>query len=128
MEINEIRDSNADYYSDKICTALQLTNFYQDVSIDIKKGRIYLPLDEMEKFGVSEKSLELKENNIKFTALLKYQVDRTRKMFEEGKLLLKFLPWKLKLHRKPRRIYAILKINFEITAIKLFGVAESILR
>jgi squalene synthase HpnC len=44
-------------FSDSICTALQLTNFWQDVSSDIKKGRLYIPLEDLEEFGCSEESV-----------------------------------------------------------------------
>ena len=48
LELNKIRNVKAIEYSDSICTALQLTNFIQDIEIDYSKGRIYLPQDEME--------------------------------------------------------------------------------
>jgi len=96
LELNNIRDADAFNYSDKICTALQLTNFWQDAAIDYKKGRIYFPQDEMQKFGVVEKMFEFKENNLKLKSLLKYNVDRTRQLFSEGKKLSAFLSGRLK--------------------------------
>ena len=96
MEFFNIRDKAAIGYSDSICTALQLTNFYQDVSIDIQKGRIYIPLDEVEKFGVELNQFELKQNNANFELLLKYQIERCRQLFIEGRNLLPLLPGKLK--------------------------------
>ena len=96
LEFFNIRDEESSRYSDAVCTALQLTNFCQDVSIDIQKGRIYLPLDEMEKFGVKEFQFELRENNTNFEQLLKYQVDRTKQLFSEGRKLLPRLPKELK--------------------------------
>lgn len=69
-------------YSDAICTALQLANFWQDVFIDLKKDRIYLPQDEMERFGVDVLKLENKKNNLK--KLLAFQIQRTRQIFKEG--------------------------------------------
>lgn len=73
--------------SDKICTALQLTNFWQDIGVDMGKGRIYLPLEDMARFGYTETRLLVKECDADFKALLKFQVDRTRGLFEEGKRL-----------------------------------------
>ncbi|MDQ7817002.1 MAG: squalene synthase HpnC [Melioribacteraceae bacterium] len=96
LELFNIRDKQAMVHSDAICTALQLTNFYQDVSIDFNKGRIYIPADEMESFKVNENVFELKKNNTNFIALLKYQVDRTQKLFDEGKKLLPLLPGNLR--------------------------------
>ena len=96
LELNNIRDNDAFGYSDKICTALQLTNFWQDTAIDYKKGRIYLPQDEMEKFGVVEMMFELNENNLNLKEVLKLNVDRTRHLFDEGKKLTGYLSGRLK--------------------------------
>ncbi|MFA7419978.1 MAG: squalene synthase HpnC [Melioribacteraceae bacterium] len=95
LEICGVRNEEAFRYSDSICTALQLTNFYQDVSVDWQKGRIYIPQIEMEKFGVSEKIFEEKQNNANFKSLLKFQIERTRELFAEGRKLLPFLPGSL---------------------------------
>ncbi len=100
LELNNIRNEDAFNYSDKICTALQLTNFWQDTLIDFLKGRIYYPIDEMENFGVMEKVFELKENNLNLQALVKHNVERTSQLFEEGKNLIKFLHGRLKFEIK----------------------------
>ncbi|MFO7445083.1 MAG: squalene synthase HpnC [Ignavibacteriaceae bacterium] len=100
LELFNIRNEEAARYSDKICTALQLTNFYQDTVIDFNKGRIYYPLNEMEKFSVYQKTFELKENNSNLRLLVKLNVDRAAAMFEEGKNLLKYLDGRLKLEIK----------------------------
>jgi phytoene synthase len=71
-------------YSDHICTALQLINFWQDVAKDIKMGRIYLPLDEMKQFGVTENQIEQQICNEKWRQLMKFQVDRTRRLMQQG--------------------------------------------
>ncbi|MCX6170937.1 MAG: squalene synthase HpnC [Ignavibacteriales bacterium] len=96
LEFFNIYDEESCRYSDSVCTALQLTNFYQDVSVDIQKGRIYVPIDEMQKFGVTEDKFELRKNNTNFEQLLKYEVDRTKKLFREGRKLLPRLPKELK--------------------------------
>ena len=95
LEFFNIRDDDSKRYSDAICTALQLTNFYQDVSIDIKKDRIYIPIDEMDRFGVKLNQFELKQNNTNFEQLLKFQIDRTKDYFSIGKNLFSRLPGKL---------------------------------
>lgn len=100
LELFGIRNEEANSYSDKICTALQLANFYQDISIDFKKGRIYLPQDEMEKYKITDIVFELNENNLNFKELLKYNVDRTQKLFNDGKNLFKFLYGRLKFEIK----------------------------
>jgi phytoene/squalene synthetase len=61
LELFKVRDEEALKSSDKICTALQLTNFYQDTAIDIEKGRNYFPQNEMKMFNVTKKMFELKE-------------------------------------------------------------------
>ena len=96
LELNGLKDNNAFYYSDKICTALQLVNFYQDVQIDYRMNRIYFPLDEMSMFAVTENMFELNKINLNFEKLVKYNIDRADKILEEGKKLLEFLPGRLK--------------------------------
>jgi hydroxysqualene synthase len=71
--------------SDSICTGLQLANFWQDVSIDIRKDRIYLPQDEMDDFGVSVGDLRDRRSSDRTAALLRLQVERTRMLFEDGR-------------------------------------------
>jgi squalene synthase HpnC len=75
-------------HSDSICTALQLTNFWQDISVDLQNNRIYLPLDEMEEFDYSEQDLVNRKVNDQFYSLMAFQVQRTAELFVEGKPLL----------------------------------------
>ncbi len=75
-------------YSDKICTALQLTNFWQDVEVDLRKDRIYIPIEDLNGFGYTVKEFELKQYNAKFKELMRFEVERTEKLFNEGKKLL----------------------------------------
>ena len=96
LELFDIRNDKAFYYSDKICTALQITNFVQDTKIDFNKGRIYYPLDEMEKFGVNEKMFEMNEISDNLKKLIEFSVTRTQSMFDEGKGLLEFLSGRFK--------------------------------
>ena len=96
LELFEIRDDEAFRYSDLICSALQFANFAQDTAVDFKKGRIYLPLDEMEKYGVGENLFDLNEKIINFKRLMKFQVERINSMFDEGRNLLKFLKGRLR--------------------------------
>ena len=96
LELFDIRDEKAFEYSDKICTALQLTNFLQDIVIDYNNGRIYLPEDEMRKFCVTEKLFEQKDIYDNLKLLIKYNTDRIQKLFDEGKKLLPLLRGRLK--------------------------------
>jgi squalene synthase HpnC len=70
--------------SDATCTALQLANFWQDVRRDYAKGRIYLPLGDMRRFGVGEETIAGGVATAEFRALIRYEVDFTRGLFEEG--------------------------------------------
>lgn len=81
------RESELHALSDRICTALQLINFWQDVPVDIAKDRIYLPLDEMAQFGVTEDDLRARRFTPAYASLLSYQVERTRRMLADGRLL-----------------------------------------
>lgn len=74
--------------SDKICTALQLTNFWQDVKIDLKKDRIYLPAEDMKKFSYPFDELFEMKLDQNFVELMKFECDRTELFFNEGKELL----------------------------------------
>lgn len=100
LELFKVDNDAAGNCSDKVCTALQLTNFYQDTVLDIGKGRNYYPQDEMETFGVIKKMFELKENNPNIKALLKHNVDRAQVLFDEGKNLLKYLNGRFKVEIK----------------------------
>ncbi|HOE10913.1 MAG TPA: squalene synthase HpnC [bacterium] len=70
--------------SDCICTALQLTNFWQDISVDLEKGRIYAPQELMKKHGYTEDEFVRKIDSPNFRSLHRELVDRTRRMFLEG--------------------------------------------
>ncbi len=82
------RDENIFFFSDKICSALQLTNFWQDVSIDLKKNRIYIPQTDLTKFNYSEENLLNKICDENFIQLLKFQIESTKSLFYEGSKLL----------------------------------------
>ncbi len=70
--------------SDAICTSLQLINFWQDVAKDYAISRIYLPLDEMAKFGVTETQIAQHIFDKNFKQLMKFQVDRARSLMLQG--------------------------------------------
>jgi squalene synthase HpnC len=78
------RDAERQRLSDYTCTALQLANFWQDVGVDYQKGRIYLPLESLRRFGVSEAEIGAQRNTASFCAMLKFEVERSREWFERG--------------------------------------------
>jgi len=71
-------------YSDAICTSLQLINFWQDVARDYAIGRIYLPLDEMRQYGVSENQIAQGISDDAWRKLMQFQVNRGRAMMLSG--------------------------------------------
>jgi squalene synthase HpnC len=78
------RDAERQLLSDYTCTALQLANFWQDVSADYAKGRIYLPLEDMRSFNVGEDDILCGRNTPAFRALMKFEVERAREWFRRG--------------------------------------------
>ena len=78
------RDAERQQLSDFTCTALQLANFWQDVSVDYAKGRIYLPLEDLRQFGVTEDDIAGKQNTPAFRAMMQFEVERAREWFHKG--------------------------------------------
>ncbi len=74
-------------YSDNICTALQLANFWQDVSIDAQKNRLYIPLEDLEEFGCAEESVLQNAPSEQFRNLMAFEVQRTVDLFLAGRPL-----------------------------------------
>jgi squalene synthase HpnC len=70
--------------SDATCSALQLANFWQDVRVDFAKGRVYLPQEEMRRFGVSDETIAQGVATPEFRALLRHEVGFARALFLEG--------------------------------------------
>src|SRR3954468_1214893 len=84
-------DPDRQRLSDFTCTALQLANFWQDVSVDWDKGRIYLPQDSMARFGVSEADIAARRASPQFLELMRFEVARAREWFDQGLPLVKMV-------------------------------------
>lgn len=86
-------------WSDQICTALQLINFYQDIAIDLKKhgdiGRIYLSLDEMQAAGITEQDLRQQRLDPAWEAFFMHNVHRAGQLLRSGKPLGRALPGRI---------------------------------
>jgi len=91
------RDAERQRLADYTCTALQLANFWQDVAVDYEKGRIYLPLESMATFGVSESEIANRQATPQFRALMKFEVERAREWFHFGLPLAKMVDRRLAL-------------------------------
>ena len=78
------RDSGRQQLSDFTCTALQLANFWQDVSADYAKGRVYLPVEDLYRFNVTEDDIAHNRNTPAFCSMMKFEVERARDWFRKG--------------------------------------------
>ncbi|MBS1552586.1 MAG: squalene synthase HpnC [Bacteroidetes bacterium] len=87
-------------YSDNVCTALQLTNFWQDVSEDLKINRVYIPEEIMSEFNYSYDMLFGKTENDDFIRMMKTLTGRTREIFGEGRKILDHVRGRLKFELK----------------------------
>ena len=78
------RDAERQQLSDYTCTALQLANFWQDVAVDYGKGRIYLPLEDVRRFGATEADIAARRATPQFLELMRFEVQRAREWFHQG--------------------------------------------
>jgi squalene synthase HpnC len=78
------RDAERQLLSDFTCTALQLANFWQDVSIDYANGRIYLPLEDLRRFAVTEDDIAAQRNTAAFCEMMRFEVERAHDWFRQG--------------------------------------------
>lgn len=86
--------------SDYTCTALQLTNFWQDIAQDIEQGRIYIPLEDLKAFSYTEEELQRGIVNENFIQLMSFEIKRTREFFERGLELVDLVEEELRLDVK----------------------------
>jgi squalene synthase HpnC len=97
---DNIKDKKLYDLSDKICSALQFANFWQDVSVDLKINRVYIPTEIMDRNNYRLEDLYLKVETDKFKKVMKELVERTEHLFIEGNDLTKFLDGRLKIEIK----------------------------
>ena len=87
--------------SDCICSALQLINFWQDIAVDWAKGRVYLPQDDLRRFGVEESAIGEQRCDANWRRLLDFEIERTRRLMLSGAPLVHQLPgrmgWEIRL-------------------------------
>ncbi len=81
--------------SDCICSALQLINFWQDIAVDWAKDRVYLPQEDLVRFGIVESQIAEQRCTPEWTALLDFQVERSRALMLAGAPLVHELPGRL---------------------------------
>ncbi len=101
LHLYDVADEVSLAMSDHICTALQLINFWQDLGLDIARGRYYLPTDECETYGVSPDDLSRLQQSPKTTILIANNVQYARTLMLKGAPLVKKVPgragWELRL-------------------------------
>jgi phytoene synthase len=107
------RDSERQRLSDATCTALQLANFWQDVSRDLDKGRIYIPMDALRRHGLEAREIEARVFDQRYAALMRDLIARTRALFSEG--------WPLAASVDPR-----LRVDIELFSRGGLAVLEAI--
>lgn len=95
VHLNKRASDEALACSDAICSALQLINFWQDVAVDWAKGRVYLPQDEIARFGVTEQDIAAANHGQAWQALMTFQCDRARQMLNSGRPLTRILPGRM---------------------------------
>lgn len=76
-------------FSDEICSALQIANFLQDLSVDTPRGRCYIPQEDLVHFGVTWETLQAGRHTTEFKELMRFSVARVRTMFERGRPLIR---------------------------------------
>lgn len=77
-------DTEALDWSDAICTGLQLTNFWQDIAVDWRKERVYLPQEDLVRFGISEAQIDAGRVDDAWSRLMRFEVDRARRLLTFG--------------------------------------------
>lgn len=97
LHLHGYHDERLNPLSDSICTALQLTNFWQDVLVDLDKNRIYIPQEDFRAHKLDEKMLFERKVTDAFKRCMRFQVERTFPLFERGKKLPNFLSGRLRL-------------------------------
>ncbi len=101
LHLYQVSDAESLAQSDCVCTALQLINFWQDLGVDIPRGRIYLPADGLAQHGVDEAQLLRRDVNPATTALVQANVTWAKALMQRGAPLVKKVPgraaWELRL-------------------------------
>jgi squalene synthase HpnC len=87
LRIGGYADPWLDARSDNICTALQLTNFWQDLEGDWRRGRLYVPLDDLRSCGAREDDLDARRLTGEWRQVLSRVGERTRRLFDEGRAI-----------------------------------------
>jgi phytoene/squalene synthetase len=85
LALHQVQDLDAIRRSDAICTALQLTNFWQDLGVDLARGRLFVPLEDLRRFGLDRDGIQRPEGRGNLTRLLVHECRATDELYERGR-------------------------------------------
>jgi phytoene synthase len=95
LHLYGIGDAKSQSLSDGVCSSLQLINHWQDIAIDWQKGRVYLPQDELARFGIAESQIAEGRWDAAWAAMMDFQIDRARAMMAAASPLVHVLPGRI---------------------------------
>jgi phytoene synthase len=87
-----VAEGKADTHAEALGVAMQLSNFLRDVAEDWRRGRVYLPLEDLAHFGYTERDLALGVVDERFVALMRFEIDRARRLYEVADGGMDFIP------------------------------------
>ena len=91
MHIVGFKSNEAVPYAIRLGVALQMTNILRDIGEDFRAGRVYLPQDELDAYGLSEDDLECGEVTTRWRSLMRFQIQRVRELYTEAESGIRFL-------------------------------------
>jgi squalene synthase HpnC len=97
LALHDVDDPETIRSSDALCTALQLTNMWQDLGRDLDRGRLFLPLEDLRRFDLDRALLTHPDSRSRLTRLLLHECAGTDELFEQGRLVARRVPWPLSL-------------------------------
>ncbi len=117
-----VLDETADHHAEALGVAMQLSNFLRDVKEDYGRGRIYLPLEDLERFGYTEKDLAAGVMDERFVELMRFEIGRARKLYEVADEGMQYIP---RGRRYPvmvaRELYAAILDRIEVQSYDVFS-------
>jgi phytoene synthase len=95
LSLYGVEDAHAQAESDALCTALQLTNFWQDLGVDLARGRLFIPLEDLARFGVTREQLADPARDEAVTRLIEHECRATEELYERGRGIVGRVPFGL---------------------------------
>ena len=97
LALHEVDDANVIAESDAVCTALQLTNFWQDLGRDLARGRLFIPLEDLARVRLEPEDVRLRSSRDTLTQVLAHECRATRDLFAQGAAIVHHVPGGLSL-------------------------------